>query len=96
MSIRGEFSKNTLSTPIPWNTFLTVIVFISFLGTNSSGKYILSFKTTTFIVPYSNGEIINVLKEHCDVLDIVYDDFIYITASVNEKYYNLYKKYEKK
>lgn len=55
-----------------------------------------SFKTTTFIVPYSNGEIINVLKEHCDVLDIVYDDFIYITASVNEKYYNLYKKYEKK
>lgn len=54
------------------------------------------FKTTTFIIPYSKGEIVNVLKENSNVLEISYDDFIYITASVNEHLYNLYKKYEKK
>ncbi len=55
-----------------------------------------SFKTTTFFIPYSCGDIINILKENCDVNEIIYEDFIYVTASVNEKYYNLYKKYEKK
>lgn len=55
-----------------------------------------SFKTTTFIIPYTKGEILNDLKEHSDVLEIDYEDYIYIKASVNEYLYNLYKKYEKK
>ena len=55
-----------------------------------------TFKTTTFIIPYSKGEIINTLKEQADVLDINYEEFIYVKASVNEHLYNLYKKYEKK
>ena len=40
--------------------------------------------------------IINSLKEQADVLDINYEEFIYVKASVNEHLYNLYKKYEKK
>lgn len=55
-----------------------------------------TFKTTTFIIPYSKGDIINNLKENAEVHDIVYEDFIYVKASVNEHLYNLYKKYEKK
>lgn len=55
-----------------------------------------AFKTTTFIIPYSKGDILNNLKENADVLDIIYEDYIYVKASVNEHLYNLYKKYEKK
>lgn len=55
-----------------------------------------SFKTTTFIIPYSKGDIINNLKENADVLEIIYEDFIYVKASVNEYLYNLYERYEKK
>lgn len=55
-----------------------------------------TFKTTTFIIPYSKGDIINNLKENAEVHDIVYEDFIYVKTSVNEHLYNLYKKYEKK
>ena len=55
-----------------------------------------AFKTTTFILPYSKGDILNNLKENADVLDIIYEDYIYVKASVNEHLYNLYKKYEKK
>ena len=55
-----------------------------------------SFKTTTFVIPYTRGDIINDLKENCDVLEINYQDFIIVKASVNEHLYNLYKKYEKK
>ena len=54
------------------------------------------FKTTTFIIPYSKGEIINNLKENANVLEIDYQEFIYVKASVNEYLYNLYNKYEKK
>ena len=53
------------------------------------------FKTTTFIIPYSRGEIINHLKENANILEIDYQEFIYVKASVNEHLYNLYKKYEK-
>lgn len=52
------------------------------------------FKTTTFVVPYSKGEIINNLKENANVISIDYQEFIYVKASVNEHLYNLYKKYE--
>ena len=52
------------------------------------------FKTTTFIIPYSKGEIINTLKENANVISIDYQEFIYVKASVNEHLYNLYKKYE--
>ena len=55
-----------------------------------------AFKTTTFIIPYSKGDILSNLKENADVLDIIYEDYIYVKASVNEHLYNLYKKYEKK
>ena len=54
------------------------------------------FKTTTFIIPYSKGEIINNLKENANVLEIDYQEFIYVKASVNEYLYNLYNKYEQK
>lgn len=54
------------------------------------------FKTTTFIIPYSKGEILNSLKENANVLSIDYQEFIYIKASVNEYLYNLYSKYEQK
>lgn len=54
------------------------------------------FKTTTFIIPYSKGEILNNLKENANVLSIDYQEFIYIKASVNEYLYNLYSKYEQK
>lgn len=53
------------------------------------------FKTTTFIIPYSRGEIVNHLKENANILEIDYQEFIYVKASVNEHLYNLYKKYEK-
>ena len=52
--------------------------------------------TTTFIIPYTKGEIINNLKENAVVLNIKYEDFIIVEACVNEHLYNLYKKYEKK
>ena len=52
------------------------------------------FKTTTFVIPYSKGEIINNLKENANVISIDYQEFIYVKASVNEHLYNLYKKYE--
>ena len=54
------------------------------------------FKTTTFIIPYSKGEIINNLKENANVLEINYQEFIYVKASVSEYLYNLYSKYEQK
>lgn len=53
------------------------------------------FKTTTFIIPYTKGEIINHLKEKADVLSIEYNEFITIKATVDEHLYNLYQRYEK-
>lgn len=53
-----------------------------------------SFKTTTFVIPYSKGEILNHLKETADVLNVEYNEYIVIKASVNEHLYNLYKRYE--
>ena len=55
-----------------------------------------SYKTTTFVIPYSKGDILNNLKENADVIEVLYEEFIYIKASVNEYLYNLYQKYEKK
>lgn len=52
--------------------------------------------TTTFIIPYSRGEILNDLKENALVLDTEYLDFIHIKACVNEQLYKKYQKFEEK
>lgn len=53
-----------------------------------------NYITTTFVIPYTKGEIVNHLKENADVISIDYQEFIFVKASVSEYLYNLYKKYE--
>lgn len=54
------------------------------------------YKTTSFLIPYSRGDIINNLKEYGDVLEINYENFINVKAKVTQYQYNLYKQYEQK
>lgn len=52
--------------------------------------------STTFVIPYSQSNIINALKEKGNIINISYDNFIIVEANVDEYQYNLFKKYEKK
>lgn len=54
------------------------------------------YKTTSFLIPYSRGDIINNLKEYGDVLEINYENFINVKAKVTQYQYNLYKQFEQK
>lgn len=52
--------------------------------------------STTFMIPYSQSNIVNALKEKGSIINISYDNFIIVEANVDEYQYNLFKKYEKK
>lgn len=54
------------------------------------------YKTTSFLIPYSRGDIINNLIEYGDVLEINYENFINVKAKVIQYQYNLYKQFEQK